>query len=44
MNISEMLREKLGRLCEAYEVDAEHFVNEFIKMFKKMHLQKMTED
>ena len=31
----EMLREKLGRLCEAYEVDAEHFVNEFIKMFKK---------
>lgn len=31
----EMLKEKLGRLCEAYEVDAEHFVNEFIKMFKK---------
>lgn len=31
----EMLKEKLGRLCEAYDVDAEHFVNEFIKMFKK---------
>ena len=30
-----MLKEKLGRLCEAYDVDAEHFVNEFIKMFKK---------
>ena len=31
----EMLKEKLGRLCEAYDVDAEYFVNEFIKMFKK---------
>ena len=32
----EMLKEKLGRLCEAYDVDAEHFVNEFILKSSKI--------
>lgn len=34
----EMLKEKLNRLCEAYDVDdadAKYFVNEFIKMFRE---------
>ena len=38
----EMLKEKLGRLCEAYDVDAEHFVNELSKCSKNA-FTKMTE-